>query len=212
MHAQSTSNSCTCNFHVTSFFLNRCTQWVLHSLYIITLSLWWPYYSGVCSRFTQHSNRTSAPLSARLSNECCCTSPEIGTPICTHRTATHQLLWQQQHTCGAVGRSLMERGVGRQPYKIPHFHPRHCTHLLGMTLQRAWVWVNRLPTSVGRFQSCLYKWGMASSAACECGAEEQTVNNVILQCPIHRPPHGLQGLTVLDDKTTKWLLNTCPKI
>jgi len=38
-----------------------------------------------------------------------------------------------------------------------------------------------------RFRSCLYKWGMASSAACECGAE-QTVDHVVLHCPIHRPP------------------------
>ena len=29
---------------------------------------------------------------------------------------------------------------------------------------------------------------MAPSAACECGAEEQTVDEVVLQCPIHRPP------------------------
>jgi len=26
------------------------------------------------------------------------------------------------------------------------------------------------------------------------------------------PPHGLHGLTVLDDETTEWLLNTCPDI
>jgi len=30
--------------------------------------------------------------------------------------------------------------------------------------------------------------GMASFAACECGAEEQTVEHVVLQCPIYRPP------------------------
>ena len=53
-----------------------------------------------------------------------------------------------------------------------------------------------------------HKLGMASSAACERGAEEQTV----LQCPIHWPPHGQHGLTVLDDETTEWLLNTCPEI
>jgi len=53
---------------------------------------------------------------------------------------------------------------------------------------------------------------MASSAACECGAEEQTVDHVVLQCLIRRPPHGLHGLTVLDDETTEWLLNTCPEI
>jgi len=53
---------------------------------------------------------------------------------------------------------------------------------------------------------------MASSATCECGAEEQTVGDVVLQCPIHQPPHGLNGLTVLDDETTEWLLNICPEI
>ena len=52
--------------------------------------------------------------------------------------------------------------------------------------------------SVGRFRSYPHKWGMASSAACECGAEEQTVDHVVLQSPIHRRPHGLHGLTVLD--------------
>jgi len=45
----------------------------------------------------------------------------------------------------------------------------------------------------------------------ECGAE-QTVDHVVLQCPIHRPLHGLHGLTVLDDETTEWLLNTCLEI
>ena len=66
---------------------------------------------------------------------------------------------------------------------------------------RTSVGVSHLRTSVGRFCSCLYKWGMATAAACECGAE-QTVDHVILHCPIHRPPHGLHGLTVLDDETT----------
>jgi len=53
---------------------------------------------------------------------------------------------------------------------------------------------------------------MASSAACECGAEEQTVDHVVLQCPIHRLHHGLHGLTVLDDETVEWLFNTCHEI
>jgi len=46
---------------------------------------------------------------------------------------------------------------------------------------------------------------MAASAACECGAEEQTVDHVVLYCTIHRPPYGLHGLTVLDDETIECL-------
>jgi len=72
--------------------------------------------------------------------------------------------------------------------------------------------LDRLHTGVGCFRPCLYNWGMASSVVCECSAEEQTVIHVVLQRPIHRPPHGLHGLTVLDDETIEWLLNTCPEI
>jgi len=40
------------------------------------------------------------------------------------------------------------------------------TNPRGMTLpRRAWVRLNRLRTGVGRSRSCLYKWGMACSAA-----------------------------------------------
>jgi len=85
-----------------------------------------------------------------------------------------------------------------------------------MTLSRkAFVRLNPLRTGVGRvgrYRSCLYKWGMTSSVACECGAEEQTVDHVVFQCAIHQPPHGLHGLTVLDDEITERLLNTCPEI
>ena len=52
---------------------------------------------------------------------------------------------------------------------------------------------------------------MASHAACEYGAEEQIVDHVVLQSLIHRPPHKLHGLTVTDDETLEWLLNTCPR-
>ena len=98
------------------------------------------------------------------------------------------------------------------PTRLRTLIPDTGTHPPGMALpRRAWVRLNRLRTGVGRLRSCLYKWGMAT-AACECGAEEQTVDHVVLQCPIHRPPHGLHCFTVLDHETTEWLLNTCPEI
>jgi len=99
------------------------------------------------------------------------------------------------------------------PTRLRTLIPDTGTHTPDMTLpRRAWVRLDRLRTGVGRFRSCLYKWGMVSSAACECGAEEQTVGHVVLECPVHRSPHGLHGLTVLDDETIVWLLNTCPEI
>ena len=159
-------------------------------------------WSHTVSSTPFHGAWTSAALSAHPSIECKHTAPQIETLICTRRTTSHQFIWQQQHVRGAVGRSPMKCGVDGQPHKTPHFHPWHRHPPPGITLpERAWVRLDRIRTGVGRFRSCLYKWGMASSAACECGAEKQTVDHVVLQCPIHRPPHGLHGLTVLDDKT-----------
>jgi len=57
----------------------------------------------------------------------------------------------------------------------------------------AWVRRNHLRTGVGRFRSSLHKWdkwGLALSATCESGAEEQTTDHVVLHCPIHRPSFG----------------------
>ena len=144
--------------------------------------------SHTISRTPCHGAWTPAPLGTHPDIGYSCTAPRIETPICTRRTTTHQFFWQQQHTRGAVGGSSMERGVGGQPHKTLHVNSRHCyTHTHpGMTLPRR-AWVNRLRTGVGRFCFFLYKWGMASSAACECGAQ-QTIDHVVLYRPIHRPP------------------------
>jgi len=50
------------------------------------------------------------------------------------------------------------------------------------------------------------------SAACELGAEEQTINHAVLLFPIHRLPLELYSLTVLHDETVDCLLNTCSEI
>ena len=69
----------------------------------------------------------------------------------------------------------------------------------------AWVKLNRPRTSVGRSDSSIHKWAIASSANGGCGANEQTADHNILTCLIHRAPRGMMGLTVLDDETRCWL-------
>jgi len=44
-------------------------------------------------------------------------------------------------------------------------------------------------------------------AVCGC---RPTVDHVLLQCPIHWPPCGLHGLTVLDDETTNGCSTSAP--
>ena len=84
--------------------------------------------------------------------------------------------------------------------------PRVSSRPIGMSLTRtAWVKLNRLHIGIGHFGSSMHKWGLASSVKYKCGTSEQTADHIILQCPIHRAPRGIMGLTVLDDKTRCWL-------
>ena len=152
-----------------------------------------------------HGACTSAPPSSHRFTQWERTATQIETPICTRHT-THS---PSDNIRAAQWADHQLDNTTR----LRTFIPDIGTHPPGMALtRRAWSRLNRLRTGVGRFRSCLYKWGMASSAACEFGAEERTVDHVILQCPIHRSRHGLHSLTVLDDETIEWLLNTCPEI
>ena len=98
-------------------------------------------------------------------------------------------------------------------FRLHAFVPRTGARPVGMGLPRAaWVKLDRLRTSVGRFHSSTHKWGLAPSPNCECGASEQTADHVLTACPIHRAPHGARGLTVLDDETRCWLNNITASI
>ena len=54
--------------------------------------------------------------------------------------------------------------------------------------RKQWTTLNRLRTGVGRYKVSMKKWGLADSAACECGEPEQTADHIINSCPLHRPP------------------------
>ena len=79
-------------------------------------------WSHTVSSTPCHGAWTPVPLSAHPSTECRCTAPQIETRVCSRRTTHHFLC---QHTCGTLGGSPMECGVGGQPHKTPHFHTRH---------------------------------------------------------------------------------------
>ena len=65
-----------------------------------------------------------------------------------------------------------------------------------------WMRLNHLRTGVGRFPSSMHKWGMAPSAICECGVEDQTADHIIQRCQ-YSPPNGVHGLQVMDDDAIK---------
>ena len=123
--------------------------------------------SHIVSSTSCHGAWTSAPLSAHLSTECDCMASQImialaAQLICSTDNNIHAALW--------VDRQWNAEWLDNAT-RLRTCIPDTGTHPSGMT-----------------FRSSLRKWDMAWSAVCECGAEEQTVGHVVLQCPIHRPP------------------------
>ena len=75
--------------------------------------------------------------------------------------------------------------------------------------RRSWVRLNRLRTGDGRFLSFLHNWGMATTAACKCGAENQTADHITADCLLYSPFHGTAARLIrLDEDTTSWLQET----
>ena len=52
--------------------------------------------------------------------------------------------------------------------------------------RKHWTTLNRLQTGVRRYRASMKKWGLADSAACECGEPVQTTGHFINSCPLHR--------------------------
>ena len=73
------------------------------------------------------------------------------------------------------------------------------------------VRLNCLRTGIGRFESRMHSWGLTPTAVCDCGAERQTSEHLLYQCPIYSLARK-DGLLILDDNTIDWLLNVCPDI
>ena len=86
-------------------------------------------------------------------------------------------------------------------------------HVPGQDLpRRQWTTYNRIRTGVGRFGEAMKRWGLKSTSECECGAPNQSVQHIMDDCTMHRPPNGERGLTDLDEDTRIWLASTSLEI
>ena len=86
-------------------------------------------------------------------------------------------------------------------------------HVPGQDLpRRQWTTYNRTRTGVGRFGEAMKRWGLKSTSECECGAPNQSVQHIMDDCTMHRPPNGERGLTDLDEGTSTWLASTSLEI
>ena len=62
----------------------------------------------------------------------------------------------------------------------------------------SWVKLNHLCIGVSLFRSTVHRLGMASTAACKCGVEEQTTDHIIIYCSSFHDPSRRIGLETVD--------------
>ena len=78
--------------------------------------------------------------------------------------------------------------------------------LRGMNLPRKeWTLLNRFRTDVGRSNYWKFKWGHVTDQSCDCGAELQTMNHVLNDCPLRAFSGGLEGLHMAGEAALEWL-------
>ena len=124
--------------------------------------------SHTVSSMPYHWVWTSAPLNSHPFPRWERTASQIETPICTHRTTTISSSDSNNRRAALCADSE----VAGEHCETLYFHLRH-RHPLSHNdpARNSVVQPYRHPTGVRRFRSCLHKWGMDTSAACECGAE-----------------------------------------
>ena len=66
-----------------------------------------------------------------------------------------------------------------------------------------WSRLNRIRTGHGRCNSCMYKWNLASSPVCDCGADDQTMAHIVNFCPLRRFAGSLQELSDVETDRAK---------
>ena len=70
--------------------------------------------------------------------------------------------------------------------------------------RREWATLNRARCGVGKTGRNMFKWGLNTSAACECGAVEQSLNHILRDCPLS-PAISEHDLLTASGAALQWI-------
>ena len=78
--------------------------------------------------------------------------------------------------------------------------------LNGFNLPRhAWCRLNRVRCGVGRTASALHKWGWIDSPFCDCADIPQSMEHIVLDCPLRAFPGNVEDLNSATPEAICWL-------
>uniref|UniRef100_A0A8D8LZW3 Reverse transcriptase n=1 Tax=Cacopsylla melanoneura TaxID=428564 RepID=A0A8D8LZW3_9HEMI len=73
------------------------------------------------------------------------------------------------------------------------------------TRRKVWVTLNRIRTNTGKCAHSLHQWGKADSAACDCGAEEQTIQHIVTECPRRKYTGSLDDFLYATENVIRYI-------
>jgi hypothetical protein len=91
---------------------------------------------------------------------------------------------------------IFNKNLIEDPTKqIPGFHlPR-----------KIWCKLNRFRTGHGKCNNMLFHWNIRENPSCECGAEKETIQHIVEECPLPKFQQGFSKLHLLTEDALNWL-------
>ena len=71
--------------------------------------------------------------------------------------------------------------------------------------RRVWCSLNRLRTGHGRCNDMLFKWGALDSPECICGFANETIQHLVVDCPVSKFKDGFLGIHMVSDTFLNWI-------
>jgi hypothetical protein len=71
--------------------------------------------------------------------------------------------------------------------------------------RKIWCKLNRFRTGHGKCNNMLFHWNIRENPSCECGAEKETVQHIVEECPLTKFQQGFSKLHVLTEDALNWL-------
>jgi hypothetical protein len=71
--------------------------------------------------------------------------------------------------------------------------------------RKIWCKLNRFRTGHGKCNNMLFHWNIRENPSCECGAEKETIQHIVEECPLTKFQQGFSKLHLLTEDALNWL-------
>jgi hypothetical protein len=71
--------------------------------------------------------------------------------------------------------------------------------------RKIWCKLNRFRTGHGKCNNMLFHWNISENPASECGAEKETIQHIVEECPLTKFQQGFSKLYLLTEDALNWL-------